>query len=504
MIESGLLYLWNFFQISMKRFSLMLCCMMTAIFSCIHFTSCIDDGKKDDKQVEENDSIEMERKTLLAQRYYMKQYYTDFFPIYYWYDDVEKRVSRLSYNNFSSIFDYFDATLYSEDHWSWMMTGDEYVALESGDQTGTYGFSLGQALEYYDDYSIRVRFIYPGSPLEQYGVTRGWELTHLDSIPVMDLVATGRFYDLLYKDDQSFTFKDLKGETHSFVCSPASSLFVHSSLRAQVFRPGDYPGITESVGYFLYMSFMAGDFLKDIDDAMSMFKEAGVRKLILDLRYNGGGSMLAADALVNYLAPESANNKVYYKTIHNRQLSMLNDNDTVHRKKGSLDLDALYIIGGGNTASASEVTINGLKPFMNVYLVGDTTYGKPNGMYVLMYPDTDTDYDRYDAGDYSDLELVFLPIAFFNRNGRNEPIPYNGFIPDNYRPDDLKHDFGVEEDNIKACLEHMVNGSFPALPGLFSTQMKGSVSERQLQIPDDIITSPLYGSTLLPLPKELR
>lgn len=487
----------------MKRISLVLYFILTVASVSLH-TSCFDDRRKDDNKVEDNDSINMEMKMLSAQRYYMRQYYTDFFPIYYWYNEVSTRVSRLNFNSFFSIFDYFDATLYENDYWSWMMTGDEYVAMESGDQTGTYGFSLGQALEYYNDYSIRVRYIYPGSPLEQFGVTRGWELTHLDSIPVMDLVATGRFYDLLYKDNQSFTFKDLKGEPHSFVCSPASLLFVRSSLRVQVFQPGDYPGLTEPVGYFLYMSFKSGDFLRDIDDAMSMFKEAGVHKVILDLRYNGGGNMLAADALVNYLAPESADNEEYYKTIHNRQLSMLNSSDSIHRTGGSLDLDALYVIGSDNTASASEVTINGLKPFMDLYLVGDTTYGKPNGMYVLMYPGTDADYDKYDAGDYSTLKLVFLPIAFFNRNGKNEPIPYDGFVPDNYRPDDLMHDFGVEEDNIKACLESIVNGAFPDLPEPLHVITKGGVLDKERVLPDDVRSKALSGITARPLPKELR
>jgi C-terminal processing protease CtpA/Prc len=363
--------------------------------------------------------------------------------------------------------------------------------------------SLGQAIEYYNDYNIRIRYIYPGSPFEQYGVTRGWTLTHLDSVPVMEYVASGKFERAFYKENQLYTFKDLKGESHSFRSSPLSTLSVRSSLKADVIEPGDYPGLTEPVGYFLYMSYKAG-FLDDIDNAFALFKEAGVKKVILDLRYNGGGDGRASDLLVSYLAPEPADNMVYKRTIHNRELSIYNSNDTIHRKPNSLDLDALYVIGGSGTASASEVTINGLKPYLDLYLVGDTTYGKPNGMYVLLYPGEDEDYARYDVGDYSNLKLVYLPIAFFSKNSLDESIPYKGFIPDNYRPDDIKHDFGVEEDNIKACLEHMVNGSFPALPGLFSTQMKGSVSERQLQIPDDNIISPLYGSTLLPLPKELR
>lgn len=460
----------------------------------------------DEKEVaeEQKDPKEEEReKKAATNRFYMKKYFEEYFPYYFWHDDVYRRVSEYKYENYSTIQEYFYATLFKEDRWSWMMTADEYLSSESGEQTGTYGVSLGQSIKFYHDYSIRVRFIYPGSPFEEHGVTRGWTLTHLDSIPVNDVVASGKFNKALYKENQLFTFKDLKGESHTFRCSPKETLSTRPGLKTMVFEPGDYPGLTEPVGYFLYMSFKAG-FLDDIDNAFAKFHEAGVKKVILDLRYNGGGDSRAEELLVSYLAPESADNKVYKRMIHNKVLSMYNSNDTIHRRANSLDLDQLYVIGGEGTASASEVTINGLRPFLDVYLVGDTTYGKPNGMYVLMYPGTDEDYERYYNDDYSQLRFVYLPIAFFSKNGLEESIPYNGFVPDNLCPDDLTHDFGVEEDNIKACLEHIVSGTFPSVPGIRGIQRRDTEAESGSRIDDDLITSPLYGKTILPAPKELR
>ena len=183
---------------------------------------------------------------------------------------------------------------------------------------------------------------------------------------------------------------------------------------------------------------------------------------------------------------------------------MYNSTDTIHRRPNSLDLDELYVIGGDGTASASEVTINGLRPYLDVHLVGDTTYGKPNGMYVLFYPGEDADYDRYNRGDFSNLKLVYLPIAFFSKNSLEESIPYKGFIPDHYRPDDLRHDFGVEEDNIKACLEKIVNGQYPALPDKYFVQTRAGQAQKKYVLPDEKLSNPLYGKTLKPLPKELR
>ena len=476
--------------------SLVICPMFTLNSCSKDEIETIEDEQVDPKEAEI-------QKILSANHFYMKKYYEDYFPYYFWYDDVYNKVSKFKYENYSTINEYFHATLFKDDRWSWMMTAQEYLEGETGEQTGTYGLSLGQEVEYYKDYDIKVRFIYPGSPLEEHGVTRGWTLTHLDSVPVMQYVASGKFEKALYKNNQLFTFKDTEGNSHTFRSSPSKSLFTRSSLRTQVFQPGDYPGLTEPVGYFLYMSFKAG-FLSDIDSAFAVFKDAGVRKVILDLRYNGGGDGRASDLLVSYLAPDSADRKVYRKTIHNRLLTQFNIADTIHRQPNSLNLDDLYVICGEGSASASEVTVNGLSPYLNVHLVGDTTYGKPNGMYVLMYPGEDADYERYEAGDFSKLKLVYLPIAFFSKNSEDESIPYNGFIPDNYRPDDLRHDFGVAEDNIRACLEHIVSGSYPEIPRLYGAQRRSAISDKGLRIPDDLRTSPLYGRTLLPAPKELR
>jgi hypothetical protein len=101
--------------------------------------------------------------------------------------------------------------------------------------------------------------------------------------------------------------------------------------------------------------------------------------------------------------------------------------------------------------------------------------------------------------------LVFLPIAFFNKNSEDAYIPYMGFVPDNYCPDDLYHDFGLEENNVKACLEHIVSGSFPPPPSPYAGRTKASAADGWHVIDDDIIgNNPLYGKTILPLPELLR
>ncbi|MCF0167597.1 MAG: hypothetical protein HUJ93_02980 [Bacteroidales bacterium] len=397
--------------------------------------------------------------------------------LYYWYD----RMPSESYTDDKvDIFEYFDCLLVPEDRWSWMSDAESYLQSETGVVTGTYGASFAQPIEYHNDYDIHVRFVYPDSPFDKAGVKRGWTMTHINGVAVMDLIRSDKFGSEFSKSPQTFTFNDIEGNPHTFTTSSSLSLNTRPGLLTKIFTSEDYPGLNEPVGYFHYLSFMAGNDAKgkpmmdDIAEAMGKLSEAGVKKMILDLRYNPGGDSRASDTLVGYIANAAANKKIYVKRSHNKKYQDKDIEMAVNRNSKSLNLDKLYIITGEGSASASEMVLNGLKPLMNVTQVGDTTYGKPNGMYVIYYPDDDASYDKYNAGNFNSLQYVFLPICFYNTNSLNEKIPDSGMIPDNYRPDDIYHDFDASEDNIAACLYHIVRGSYPALPEPHGYRTKAS------------------------------
>lgn len=429
------------------------------------------------------DPEEQEEKRKIAEdpdyeaKAFLRSQYMDIF--YYWRDDVIDRNAQLKPYNYP-IEEFFDKMLYDRDRWSWMCDKEEYISDETGVIQGTWGVSLGQATEYYRDYGIRVRYIYPGSPFEQYGVTRGAVMTKIDGKNIEDdeegftQEKLKIFNENYPKSPQTFTFRLVDGKEVTFTASMAASLSTHPALITRIIEPSEYPGLTEKVGYFLYMGFKA-NFLSDISQAMSTFYDAGVRNLIVDLRYNGGGDARASDTLMTYLAPRSAVGKPYVVRKHNSYLASLSDaysdaqnTSKVGDNRKALDLQRLYFITGSGSASASEMVMNGLKPYMGdkLQMVGDTTYGKPNGMYVLMYPGLEADYKAYNKGDFTNLEWVFLPICFYNQNSAGQQIPDQGFVPNLYRPDDLYHDFGVEESAIAACLQHMVSCTYPsAIPG---------------------------------------
>ncbi|MDP3453130.1 MAG: S41 family peptidase [Bacteroidales bacterium] len=397
--------------------------------------------------------------------------------IYYWYKDVPKNIDP---KPIKTIQAYFDTLLVPVDRWSWMMTGAQYLSSETG-VVETYGISIAQPIDYYKDYSLKVRFVHPNSPMSDNNIKRGYTLTHLNGVPVATLISNGTYNSVYAQKTNTFTFRDLENKTISFTAT-ARQVSTRSFLKTMVITPEDYPGLPHKVGYFHYLSFKA-TMLDDINNAMALMNTSGVKELILDLRYNGGGDGKATSLLANYLAPVSADKKILAKREHNdKYRSWDNDVQTqtiIQRIGGSLNLNRLFILTTKGSASASEVIINGLKPLMNVVQVGGTTYGKPNGMYVLPFPE----------GNYDSPQFVFLPICFFSVNSNGYGHYMDGITPDHYRPDDLYHDFGLQEDWVKSVLQFISTGSFPPLPAIPAAAFSATQQHR-LALPED---SPEYG-----------
>ena len=403
----------------------------------------------------------------LSARNYLRDNYFNVY--YYWNDVVAEKNARISPMRYDSMDSYFHALLYSADRWSWMEDAASYVSSSTGTVTGgSYGVSFVQPVGDFGDYRVWVRYVYPGSPMETFGVTRGAQLTSVSDVDISDGFKTqdqiDRYNAAMKVSPQRFSFRLADGRDTSFTVAWKNPFTIDYVLRTEVFRPGDFYGLREPVGYLHYLSFNAYH-IPALCRAMQTLKDAGVKKLILDLRYNGGGDARASDTLVSFIAPPASKGKPYVSRVHNSILREQGFDETFYiaDNPGNLGLDGLYFIMGGGSASATEMVFNGVRPYMRgaVHHVGRTTYGKPNGMYVLMYPGGKSDYEAYGRNDYSRLQYAYYPIAFYNRNSSGELIPDSGFAPESTRGDDVYHDFGVEEGDIRACLYHIVNGTFP-------------------------------------------
>jgi C-terminal processing protease CtpA/Prc len=122
---------------------------------------------------------------------------------------------------------------------------------------------------------------------------------------------------------------------------------------------------------------------KRFNNVFNQFAAQNVKELIVDLRYNGGGYVSVQEKLANYLVPSGANGALMMKQQFNDKLSEYNET-TNFKKLGSLNPTKLIFVVSNKTASASELLINSLKPYIDVKLVGPHKYAwKAGGFFPL-------------------------------------------------------------------------------------------------------------------------
>lgn len=143
----------------------------------------------------------------------------------------------------------------------------------------------------------------------------------------------------------------------------------------------------QKIGYLMYNSFTA-DFDSQLNNAFGTFQSEGISELVLDLRYNSGGSVRSAIDLSSMITGQFTG-QVFSTEVWNPELQQIfeqnepeslinhfNSNLRTGETINSLNLNRVYILTTSRTASASELVINGLDPYIEVIQVGATTTGK--------------------------------------------------------------------------------------------------------------------------------
>ena len=219
----------------------------------------------------------------------------------------------------------------------------------------------------------------------------------------------------------------------------------------------------------------------ELNRVFSEFESANVSSLIVDLRYNGGGSVATAEYIDSLIAPSTVKGKVMYNYLYNDKLTDSASqiglaSQVLFNGGGSLNLSNVFFIGTGNTASASELTINNLKPYLNVKLVGDTTYGKPVGFFEF----TISDYPNGVEKDLADL----YAINFETRNANNQGGYFTGLIPDELASDYVNVPWGnPNDDNLAKIFNYISTGTY----GRLSVQARMTADKSlRLSVPSTI------------------
>jgi hypothetical protein len=205
-------------------------------------------------------------------------------------------------------------------------------------------------------------------------------------------------------------------------------------------------GQAVKVGYMAYHQFVQYSAWQ-LALATSRMAAEGVSELVIDLRYNGGGAVATSRDLASMVSGSRTDGATFvtlrYNDMHPEQNLDLPFMTAADRYTAPIEgLSRVIVITSGNTASASELLINGLKPFMQVVLVGERTYGKPYGFMP-----------------HSECGITYNAVNFETFNALGEGGYSSGMPVDCPAADDLDHELGdAQERRLKEALAYIANG----------------------------------------------
>ena len=348
---------------------------------------------------------------------------------YYWYD-LMPTVNR---DNYSDPYSLLEAMRYKPvDRWSFIADYDEFIAEMEGTFVG-HGFRIGVD----DAGNARIAMIYSNSPLYANGVRRGWIVKKINGVELAPILIAGdgaAYSNLIGAGEAGITntFLFIRPDDTEVTISSTKSIFqINSVLLYDTLHLST--GIT---GQLVFESFIlpSSDELKT---AFAFFKANDIKDLILDLRYNSGGYFYIAQELASYIAGNSFQGSVFAKFQYNNKHPEYNSTYPYISTAFSISLPRVVVITSRSTASASETLMNGLKPFVNVVSIGDTTNGKPTGM------------NGWEIG----KKYFIWPVTFKAVNSEDQGDFYDGIFPAKVLSDDISHDFN---DRNELCLKEAI------------------------------------------------
>ena len=369
---------------------------------------------------------------------------------YYLWTNVSPNLSATKYNIKDSLNFFlnkytdpeklFTSLLYKYDEidkWSFIVddskTIDDWISGIS--KTMGYDFMLYQVDSTANLYGV-VRYVYKDSPAEKAGLKRGDIF-----MKVNDQQITIPNYQTLLFGSDSYTLGFGSVINKQIISNNQTmSLTAIEMQENPISVDTVFVYNNQKIGYLVYNGFNA-DFDIELNNVIKKFKDAGIEQMVLDLRYNGGGSVQSSIYLASMLY-STDNTKLFAKAQYNSLLqnyfvqqygsSSLSDNftNTIDATDtnpatpiNSLNLQKIYIIVSDNTASASELLINGLRPYMNVKLVGINTTGKYVGSFTIK------DWDeKGNVNPNNNWAMQPIVVKYANSAGVTDFV--NGLTPD--------------------------------------------------------------------------
>ena len=356
---------------------------------------------------------------------------------YYWFSQMPAPD-----NSAATMDAYFQSMLFRPtDRFSFTETTQSFTQLfDEGTFTG-YGYSL--ALTDPANNVLRVRIVEPKGPAAAAGLKRGDTVISIDGFTPVQILAGAAGGVTADGVARTFVVRDTAGTTRTLPMTSAT--FPLTPVRDVTVLDGTRNGQPVKVGYLDYTQFVSYSH-DDLVAAIASFVAQGASELVLDMRYNGGGDIATSRDLGSLIGGARLAGQVFAQLRFNSKHPEQNQNYLFESPPTSMPvMPRIIVIASGGTASASELVINGLKPFMDVVLVGDTTYGKPYGFEPFSYCGT-----TYNA----------VNFEVFNSAGVGGYT--SGFAPTCPATDDLDHQLGdPNEGELKTALGYIATGSCP-------------------------------------------
>ncbi len=366
---------------------------------------------------------------------------------YYWQDEIpqlgdnyfsDDQAFKEYLSGFSDAEALFNSLLHPEDDFSFFI--DDFEAFQQSQQgiSQSFGYEYGLVRESENSNNIfgYVQYVLADSPAENAGLVRGNIFTSVDGTRLTvdnyrDLLLGTTSYELTLAEivDGEIT------ETDETVSLEAVTLTEDPIFTTTVFDTS-----TTKVGYLLYNAFQLNSH-SNLNEVFGNFETEGIDELIIDLRYNGGGPAVTSQLLGSMITALDSSNvfaRYDYSTKRsdlNSSVSYIEDvpiyddnrDQVATESMNALSLSKVYILTGFGTASASEVLINGLDPYIEVILVGRQTVGKDEGSYTLYDTPNPPYLDENSANPEHKNAIQPIAIKVVNKNGRDYP---EGFPPD--------------------------------------------------------------------------
>ena len=418
---------------------------------------------------------------LTKEQKWTTEVYTTMKGIYLWDDALPATLDATKYTTAEKALEYLSGLKISSetgqaiDHYSFLdKIGNLSGEITQGTASGDYGFMITAAFNSSNQVSFFVTYVYKKSPAGVAGVARSYEIVSVNGSTAVHPEATSDGYlvstsigyttvvnALFNSSAASFGFKKPDGTTLNTSLS-AGSYSINSVL-----CDSTYTVDTKKVGYVVFNQFLGASSQTELTNTIAKFQAAGVQYLIVDLRYNGGGSVETCEKFSSLLAPSAANGKPMYTYKMNTALtqsaaSQKENLTTNFAKTNTFEPTQIYFIVSGSTASASELLINNLRPYYtgNLFLIGQTTYGKPCGFWSTPIGYTDTQTTTKEGYD-------LYAVSFEMVNANNEGGYYAGMTPGTAKyPGVLSHDSfwlpwgDVTDASLAQAISHISSSAF--------------------------------------------